>query len=59
LTTAVATLTENLLALAATVRNINGGLRTRLALDVPEDTPDVIDHKPEPLPVRRKAKAAE
>jgi len=59
LTLVVRTLTENVLALAATVRDINGGLRTRLALDVAEDTPDVIDQKPEPLPVRRKGKTAE
>jgi hypothetical protein len=44
---------------SATARDINGGLRTRLALDAAEDTPDVIDHKPESLPVRRKGKTAE
>jgi hypothetical protein len=32
-------------------------LRTRLALDVAEDAPDVIGQKPEPLPVRRKKTA--
>ena len=39
----------NVLALAATVRDINGGLRQRLALDGPEDGPgpEVLDHKPE------------
>jgi hypothetical protein len=59
LVSVVRTLTDNVLALAATVRDINGGLRSRLALDVAEDTPDVIDQKPEALPVRRKGKMAE
>jgi hypothetical protein len=60
LTNAIATLTQNVLALAGTVGTINEGLRTRLALDAPEDTPAVIDHKgPEPLPVRRKGKTPE
>jgi hypothetical protein len=50
LTTAVRTLTDIVLALAATVRDVNTGLRGRLPLDVAEDTPDLIDHKPEPTP---------
>jgi hypothetical protein len=39
LTTAVRTLTVNVLALAATVRDVNTGLRGRLALDVEGDGP--------------------
>jgi hypothetical protein len=59
LLSAIATLTANVLTLAGTVNDINSGLRARLALDMAEDTPDVIDPKPEPLPVRRKGKTAE
>ena len=44
-TTAVRTLTENVLALAATVRDINGGLRGRLALDVEGDGPRDPRHR--------------
>jgi hypothetical protein len=39
LTSAVRTPTENVLALAAAVLDINGGLRQRLALDVEGDGP--------------------
>ena len=66
LTTAVRTLAENLLALAATVRDINAGLRGRLVLDGPEEAPEVLDHSPEapggtdalPAPKRGKGKPA-
>jgi hypothetical protein len=49
LVSALRSLTDNILALAATVRDINGGLRCRLALDGPEEdpAPEVLDHKPE------------
>jgi hypothetical protein len=68
LVSAVRTLTDNLLALAATVLDINGGLRSRLALDGPEEDPaaEALDHNPEapggpdalPAPKRGKAKPA-
>ena len=59
LTTAVRTLTDNVLALAATVRDVNTGLRGRLALDVEGDGPPALDHEPEALsaPKRGKGKA--
>jgi hypothetical protein len=44
LVSAVRTLAENALALAATLRDINGGLRQRLALDEPEEAPEALDH---------------
>jgi hypothetical protein len=49
LASVVRTLTDNVLALAATVRDINGGLRSRLALDGLEEAPapEALDHKPE------------
>ena len=68
LVSAVRTLTENVLALAATMRDINGGLRQRLALDGPEEAPapEALDHKPEaaggadalPAPKRGRGKPA-
>jgi hypothetical protein len=56
LTTAVRTLTENVLALAATVRDIDGGLRERLALEVEGEGPPALDHEPEALPAPRRGK---
>jgi hypothetical protein len=47
-------LTENVLALAATVRDINGGLRERLALEVEGDGPPALDLEPESLPAPRR-----
>jgi hypothetical protein len=49
LVSAVRTLTDNVRALAATVRDIDGGLRSRLALDGPEEAPapEALDHNPE------------
>jgi hypothetical protein len=46
LTSAVRALTENVLALAATVRDVNTGLRGRLALDGPEEAPESLGHNP-------------
>ena len=49
-------LTENVLALAATARDIDGGLRERLALEVEGDGPPALDHDPEALPAPRRGK---
>jgi len=66
LVSAVRTLTENVLALAATVREINAGLRSRLDLDGPEESLRALDHtandlaagsEPEALPAPRRDKA--
>src|SRR5262249_23235523 len=64
----VQTLTDNVLALAATVRDINGGRGSRPSLDVPEEAPapEALDRKPEapggadalPAPKRGKGKPA-
>jgi hypothetical protein len=60
---AVAGLADNLSALSATVAEVNGGLRRRLALDGAESTPpaEVIDQRPEaealPAPRRNGRKA--
>jgi hypothetical protein len=43
----VRTLAENVPALAASVPDINAGLRQRLALDSPESGAEVLDHRPE------------
>jgi hypothetical protein len=56
-TYAVRTLTDNVLALAATVRDINGGLRGRLALDAEGDGPPALDIEPEALSAPRRGKA--
>jgi hypothetical protein len=59
LVSALRSLTDNILALSSTVRQVNDGIIAGLALDGPEDAPAVIDHKPdaEPLPHRRNGKA--
>jgi hypothetical protein len=56
LTSAVRILTENVLALAATVRDVNTGLRGRLALDAEGDGPPALDIEPEALPAPRRGK---
>jgi hypothetical protein len=56
LITAVRTLTDSVLALAATVRDINGGLRERLALEVEGDGPPALDVEREALPAPRRGK---
>jgi len=62
LSKAVATLTGNLSSLAATVAEINSGLRGRLQLDHTEE-PDQLPHRIEAEPARgnrsRKSAAAE
>jgi hypothetical protein len=56
LVSAVRTLAENVLALAATVCDINGGLRERLTLEVEGDGPPALDHEPDALPAPRRGK---
>ena len=52
--TAVTTLADNLAALSATVAEVNGGLRCRLALEAPEEG-QALDHGPAGRDVRSRS----